>query len=97
VINGVGKAMAADPAFAGKIITPPQVLRVDRFGDSSIDIKVVGDTAPIEQWAVMGELRLRLKKAFDAEGIVIPFPQRVLHVDPAAVAASDVAKQAGAD
>ena len=83
VINRVGKELAEDPEYAGKFVTPPQVLRVDNFGDSSIDIKVLGDTAPLEQWALMGELRLRLKRAFDAEGIVIPYPQRTLHLDTA--------------
>jgi small conductance mechanosensitive channel len=34
----------------------------------------LGDVKPLEQWAVTGELRLRLKKAFDAEGIEIPWP-----------------------
>jgi len=51
------------------------VLRVDNLGDSSVDIKIVGDTKPGKQWGVAGELRLRLKKAFDKEGIEIPFPQ----------------------
>jgi small-conductance mechanosensitive channel len=74
VINRVGQELAADANWKEKIITPPQVLRVDNLGDSGIDIKVLGDTKPIEQWAVMGELRLRLKKAFDAEGIEIPWP-----------------------
>jgi small conductance mechanosensitive channel len=52
----------------------PEVLRVDNLGDSGIDIKILGEVKPLEQWGVMGELRLRLKKAFDAEGIEIPWP-----------------------
>ncbi len=79
VINRVGKELAASPDWGPKIKSPPQVLRVDNFGDSSIDIRIVGDTEPIQQWAITGELRLRLKKAFDDEGISIPFPQRTLH------------------
>ncbi len=51
---------------------------MDNLGDSGIDIKIVGDTKPIKQWEVMGELRKRIKKAFDDEGIEIPFPHRVI-------------------
>jgi small conductance mechanosensitive channel len=47
---------------------------VDNLGDSAIDIKILGDTKPMQQWAVTGELRLRLKKAFDKENIEIPWP-----------------------
>jgi small-conductance mechanosensitive channel len=74
VINRVGKELAVDEKWRKVIKSPPQVLRVDNLGDSGIDIKILGDVKPIEQWAVMGELRLRLKKAFDAEGIEIPWP-----------------------
>jgi small-conductance mechanosensitive channel len=74
VINRVGKELAEDEKWRKVIKSPPQVLRVDNLGDSGIDIKILGDVKPIEQWAVMGELRLRLKKAFDAEGIEIPWP-----------------------
>ena len=42
--------------------------------DSGIEIKVLSDTQPIRQWDVMGELRLRLKKAFYKERIEIPWP-----------------------
>jgi small-conductance mechanosensitive channel len=55
------------------------VLRVDNLGDSGIDIKIVGDVQPMEQWSAMGELRLRLKKAFDKEGIEIPFPHTTVY------------------
>jgi small conductance mechanosensitive channel len=74
VINRVGKELADDEKWREKIISPPKVERVDNLGDSGIEIKILGDVKPIQQWAVMGELRLRLKKAFDAEGIEIPWP-----------------------
>lgn len=78
VIDRVGEEMAADPKWGPSLITPPKSLRVDNLGDSGIDIKVVGDTKPIKQWEVMGELRKRIKKAFDDEGIEIPYPHRVI-------------------
>ncbi|MBI2852792.1 MAG: mechanosensitive ion channel family protein [Chloroflexi bacterium] len=74
VINRVGKELAEDPTWAPLIMTPPRALRVDKLGDSGIEIKILGETKPIRQWDVMGELRLRLKKAFDKEGIEIPWP-----------------------
>jgi len=74
VINRVCKEMAEDPKWKADFVTTPQVLRVDNLGDSGIDIKILGDTKPIRQWDVMGELRLRLKRTFDAEEIEIPWP-----------------------
>ena len=74
VINQVGQELAEDEEWKGKFVTPPKALRVNKFGDSGIDIKILCDVKPAEQWAVMGELRLRLKKAFDAENIEIPWP-----------------------
>jgi small conductance mechanosensitive channel len=74
VINRVGEELAEDEKWRKVIKSPPQVLRVDNLGDSGIDIKILGDVKPMEQWGVMGELRLRIKKAFDAEGIEIPWP-----------------------
>ena len=74
VINRVGKEMSEDPYWGSLMLTPPQVLRVDAFEDSGIAIKILGDTKPIKQWDIMGELRRRLKRAFDEEGIEIPWP-----------------------
>ncbi len=79
VINTVGEELAHSEEWKQKITTPPKFLRVENFGDNSIDVKIVGETKPLEQWAVAGELRLRLKVAFDKEGIEIPFPQRTIH------------------
>jgi moderate conductance mechanosensitive channel len=69
VTNKVGNDLAQEPQF----------LRVNDFGDSAVEIKILGETKPIEQWAVAGELRKRLKIAYDRESIEIPFPQRVIH------------------
>jgi small conductance mechanosensitive channel len=79
VINRVGKELAEDETFGPMIIGAPKVLRVDKFADSAIEIKVLGETQPIKQWDVMGELRKRIKKVFDEEGIEIPWPHVKLY------------------
>ncbi len=75
VVNKVGQGLAEDPQWKKDILKPPQFLRVDDFADSAIIIKILGDTKPLRQWDVTGELRKRIKIAFDKEGIEIPFPQ----------------------
>ena len=79
VVNRVGKELAEDPEWKDFILKPPQFLRVDDFGESAVIIKILGETKPLKQWDVTGELRKRIKIAFDKEGIEIPFPQRVIH------------------
>jgi len=80
-VNAVGKELAEDEVWKDMIITPPKFLRVENFADSAVEIKILGDTKPMKQWDVAGELRMRLKLAFDREGIEIPFPQRVVHME----------------
>jgi small-conductance mechanosensitive channel len=79
VVNKTGNDLAEDPQYKEFIIKPPQFLRVNDFADSSIIIKILGETLPLKQWEITGELRKRIKIAFDREGIEIPFPQRVIH------------------
>jgi len=79
VVNRVGQELANDPEWKESIVTAPQFLRVNDFADSAVIIKILGDTKPLKQWEVAGELRKRLKIAFDKEGIEIPFPQTVIH------------------
>ena len=79
VVNQVGKELAGDSKWKEFIIKEPKFLRVDDFADSAIIIKILGETKPTKQWDVAGELRKRLKIAFDKEGIEIPFPQMVIY------------------
>jgi small conductance mechanosensitive channel len=74
VINRVCKEMCEEPAWKELIIKMPQALRVENLGDSAVEIKVLGDTKPTKQWDVTGEIRKRLLKAFNEEGIEIPWP-----------------------
>ncbi|MBN2197902.1 mechanosensitive ion channel family protein [Candidatus Wolfebacteria bacterium] len=78
-INQVGNEMAEDSKLKEFIIKPPQFLRVNDFADSSVIIKITGETKPLKQWEITGELRKRLKIAFDRDKIEIPFPQVVIH------------------
>jgi small-conductance mechanosensitive channel len=74
VINHVCTEMAQEPYWKDAIIKTPEVLRVNKLGSSGIEIKIIGDTKPIRQWETMGEIRKRVKKAFDEDGIEIPWP-----------------------
>jgi small conductance mechanosensitive channel len=71
------------------VLDDPEVWGVEMLGVSGITIRLVVKTTPSEQWRVMRELRERIKDAFDAEGIEIPFPQQTVWMrpDPGAPAA----------
>ena len=77
LINKVGQEMATENPWKEYILKPIQVAGPgpDKFGDSGIEIKVLGETKPLKQWDTLKEFRRRLKIAFDKEGIEIPFPQ----------------------
>ena len=79
VINVTGNTMYSEEFWKTSLLSPIQFLRVDNLGDSSISLKVLGETISGKQWEIAGEFRKRIKEAFDKEGIVIPFPQRVVH------------------
>lgn len=91
VLVSVAEGMLEDPSFAPFMLGPLEVLGVDRFSESSVDIKVRLKTVPIKQWVVGREFLRRLKQAFDREGIEIPFPYRNLVLSqPLPVAPQDM-------
>jgi small conductance mechanosensitive channel len=83
VMREVGEDLRKDPRLGPAILGPVEVFGVDDFKDSEVTIKARLRTAPMQQWDVGREYRRRLKKAFEARGIEIPFPQRSLHMGTA--------------
>jgi small-conductance mechanosensitive channel len=75
VVREVGRGLMADPAFAAFILEPLEVLGVDAFKATEVTLRFRIKTLPLKQWEVGRELRRRIKKAFDAQGISIPGPQ----------------------
>jgi moderate conductance mechanosensitive channel len=78
VVNDVGQALVDDPDWAPRILEQPRVERVSALGEYGVTLKILGTVRASEQWAVGGELRKRLLAAFEANGIEIPQPHRVV-------------------
>ncbi len=79
VLQDVGDDIRADPKYAQHILDKLEILGVNEFGDSAVVIKIRIKTRPLKQWLIGRELRRRIKKAFDAQGIEIPFPHMSLY------------------
>lgn len=78
VLDEVAQGLWEDEEFAGQVIEKPEVWGVQQLAPDSVVVRVTLKTAPLEQWAVAREMRQRIKARFDYEGIVMPFPQRVV-------------------
>ena len=79
VLHDVGAELKSDSDFNNSILASLEILGVSEFGDSAVVIKIRIKTRPLKQWMIERELRRRIKKAFDAEGIEIPFPHMSLY------------------
>jgi small conductance mechanosensitive channel len=75
VVRDVARQLMEDPGYAATILEPLEVLGVDAFKASEVTLRFRIKTLPLKQWEVGRELRRRIKKAFDAQGIQIPGPQ----------------------
>jgi small conductance mechanosensitive channel len=80
VMRDTAATLRADPEFGPMIRDDMEIWGVDKFLDSAVLTKARIKTAPGRQWPVTREYNRRIKKAFEAAGIEIPFPQRVVRV-----------------
>lgn len=78
VVNTVGATLAGDAAWKRRVLEAPTVDRVAALGEYGVTLKILGTVRAPDQWAAAGELRKRLLAAFEASGIEIPRPQRVI-------------------
>ncbi|WP_396622057.1 mechanosensitive ion channel family protein [Marinobacter sp. W-8] len=59
---------------------PAPRICVGALGDSSVDLIFRAWVATDDLWPYYWDMQEKVKKAFDAEGITIPFPQRDVHM-----------------
>jgi small conductance mechanosensitive channel len=59
---------------------PAPALMVTNLGDNAVEIQMRAWCAGSDYWAVKFDLNRRIKEAFDAGGITIPYPQRTVHM-----------------
>jgi len=89
VMCEVAQVMRADPVFAARMLDGIELAGVENWADSAIMIRGRIKVVALEQWSVRREYLRRLKYAFDAHGIEIPYPRvehRTLTAKPAPVA-----------
>jgi small conductance mechanosensitive channel len=95
VMRRVAGELQSDPQYGSAMLEPIEIIGVDAFADSAVIIKARIKTLPIRQWLVGREYRRRLKKAFEAENIEFPFPQRTVHVGEAKAPLPPAINQSG--
>jgi small conductance mechanosensitive channel len=71
LVDGIGRAMAADPAWRRRVLEPPRVDRVSSLGAEGVTFKILGSVRAADRWAATGELRKRIATAFAAAGVEI--------------------------
>jgi len=62
-----------------EIVEDPKVLGVVNLSNSSVDMRAIAKTLNEQHYAIEREMRKRIKKILDSNGIEIPFPQVVVH------------------
>ena len=78
----VEEATRAAGEVPGLLADPPPFVRfIPGFGESSLDFTLICQVREfVDQYLAQHELRKRIFRRFNQEGIEIPFPQRVVHV-----------------
>jgi moderate conductance mechanosensitive channel len=80
VLREVGQAMRADAHWKDRLGADTEILGVEKLDNSSVVLRAQLRVAPpIERDNVRREFQKRIKAAFDARGIEIPFPQLTVH------------------
>lgn len=76
VMRKTAEALQADPLYGSKILEAIEIAGVETWADSAVVIRSRIKVVALEQGPVRREYLRRLKQAFDAHGIEIPFPHR---------------------
>lgn len=73
-MRDVAAQLMADPEHAERLAGDFELAGVDQWANSAIVIRARFKVMPLQQWTIRRAYLKRLKEAFDAKGIEIPFP-----------------------
>jgi small conductance mechanosensitive channel len=79
VMREVGARMRADAVFGPKILDDLEIAGVERLDPSAVVLRCRFKVVPLEQWSVRREFFRRVKAAFEARGIEIPYPHLTVY------------------
>ena len=79
VMREVGAELQQDPELGPNMLEPLEIMGLNSFGDSAVIVRARLKTKPLTQWATGREYNRRIKAAFDARGIEIPFPHTQIY------------------
>ena len=80
--------MDDDDAFKDILLEEPNVVGVESIANGAITIRIIAKTIANEQFGVQREIRERVKRAFDRDGVRSPLPVMPPYGGPAPVTAS---------
>lgn len=69
----------ADPHIARKVLGEPEMLGVQEFSADQVTLRMTVKTRPNAQWSVQRRLRREILRAYDENGIDLPYPQGRIH------------------
>jgi len=87
VMAQVVEDMRADPDLSPRILEPLEVMDVSALADSGVVLRARIKTPPGAQWGVGRAFNRRIKTAWDAAGVEIPYPHMHLVLPQPAQAA----------
>ena len=80
ILQNVGAELQRDPHYGVFILEPIEIMGVDAFTEWAVQMKLRIKTVPQRQFEVGRELRKRIRRAFDKNGVAVPFPERLVAV-----------------
>lgn len=78
-LRQVSKQLYSEPKWRDRLPEPPDVLGIDDLSHTGMLVRVWIKTAPLEQWSVGREFRLRVRQAFETNQIQIGRPQWITY------------------
>jgi small conductance mechanosensitive channel len=79
VVRDVGNALRADPVVGPMVLEDIEIQGIQDLADSAVILRCRFKTVALEQWNVRRAFLGRLKPAFDAHGIEIPYPHLTVY------------------